>query len=336
MARLFTIKDLQAAAAAVSASYEIDISDARRIVGYYNAGANKDLETVAAMIGGDLSAVPVAAAALKIDISRRSGTTENKIPVKKNLSRYRKNPSSDPQKGRKGSVESVHTTEGKKEKQTEGGADRIEVIEGDVIPAGMSADGLPDGIMDNIESWLSDFSQRYDIDLVKASGQQWRSACIYIGQHIQKSGVLLDHERLRKEGGSKIYRAEAVAALLHVWEYFTGIYKHVPLASDFIAFSGVSREWFYDSQGQGLTSSRLDIAKKARQIEESGIAAGLVDGRENPTGRIYYSKARLGWQETTVIQHVSAAAAPSAPVLPVFDGSAGLLTDTGTDSAENG
>ena len=333
MSRLFTIKELQAAAAAVSASYEIDISDARRIVGYYNAGANKDLETVAAMIAGDVSAVPVAAAALKIELPQVSGLPKNSIPVTKNDVRSKKNSSDSP------TVESVNTkkTDGRKKKKrpTEGGADHIEVIKGDVIPAGMAAAGLPDGIMDKIEGWLSDFSQRYDIDLVKASGQQWRSACIYIGQHIQKSGILEDREREKKEGG-KIYNAAAVAALLPLWEYVTGLYKHVPLASDFISFSGVSRGWFYDSDGRGLTSASIQIAKKARQIEEAGIAAALTDGRENPTGRIYYSKARLGWQETTVIQHVSAAAAPSAPVLPVFDGSAGFLTDSGTDSAENG
>ena len=331
MSRLFAIKDLQAAAAAVSAAYDIEIHDARRIVGFYNAGENRDAETVAAMIAGDVSAVPVAAAALKIDLGRASGLPKNKIPVKKKSHRSSKNPSSDPPKGRKGSADGVNTTAGKKEKQTEGGADRIEVIGGDVIPAGMSADGLPDGFADMVESWLSAWAAKYNIELEKCAGVQWRAACIYIGENIKKSGVLHDREREKKEGGT-IYHAGRLESLLSLWEYFTSAYKHVPLVSDFIAFAGVSRNWFYDYDGRGLTAARVQLAKKARQIEEAGIAAALTDGRENPTGRIYYSKARLGWQETTVIQHVSAAAAPSAPVLPVFDGSAGFLTDSGTDS----
>jgi hypothetical protein len=212
----------------------------------------------------------------------------------------------------------------------------IETITGEIIPPGASApDYLPETLPDDIESWLSDFSNRYNIELVKASGQQWRSACIYVGQRIQKSKILEDIERERSHGG-KIYNPERVAALLPLWEYVTGLYKHIPLASDFIAFSGVSREWFYDSQGQGLTSSRLDIAKKARAIEESGLSAGLVDGRENPTGRIYYSKARLGWKETTEIVHISAAAVSAAPSLPVFDGSSGFLENKSGDNGPTG
>ena len=141
---------------------------------------------------------------------------------------------------------------------------------------------------------------------------------MFVGRYLQASGIFLDKEKL-KRGGSKYYKAETIAAMLPIWEYLTGLYKHIPLACDFISFVGVSTEWFYDT-GNRLSSSRVEIAKKARAIEERALSAAITDHKENPTGRIYYTKARLGWQETTTIQHVSAtAAAPTVTALPVFE-----------------
>ena len=153
---------------------------------------------------------------------------------------------------------------------------------------------------------------------------------MYVGRYLQASGIFLDYEKL-KRGGSKYYKAETIAALLPIWEYITGLYKHVPLACDFVSFTGVSHEWFYDSRGV-LTSSRVEITKKMRAIEERALSAALTDHRENPTGRIYYTKARLGWQETTTIQHISATATAPAVALPVFDNSITSLPDNSPKS----
>lgn len=179
-------------------------------------------------------------------------------------------------------------------------------------------DTLPASIQCDIEGWLADFASKYNLDLEKCAGLQWRAACLYVGQRLKASGILLDRALQKKIGGTP-YNPKRMERLLYIWETFTNTYKHVPLASDFIAFTGASREWFYNTTGKS-TAGQLDIAKKARQIEESALASALCDSRENPTGRIYYTKARLGWQETTTIQHVSAtAAAPTVAALPVFE-----------------
>lgn len=209
----------------------------------------------------------------------------------------------------------------------------LEKVDGEILPASDPSEPselLPSSIMDDVKSWLLDFSTEYNIDLEKCANLQWRAACQYVGRKIQASGILLDMEKLRQRGGSKYYKPEAVAALLPVWEWFTGIYKHLPLACDFIAFSGISREWFYDTRGI-LTSSRVDIAKKAREIEEAALSVAITDHRENPTGRIYYTKARLGWQETTTIQHVSVTADAPAVSLPVFGQNVPEIPEKTTD-----
>lgn len=179
-------------------------------------------------------------------------------------------------------------------------ADIVEHVQGDILTDG---NGLPASIRYDIEENMLEFAQRYNIDLEKCSGLQWRAVCLNVGDMIKASGVLIDRKKQKLQGG-RPFKPERVAVLLDLWERFTTIYKHVPLVTDFISFSGVSREWFYDTQ-EKLSSTQIDIIKKARSIEESALGAALTDSRENPTGRIYYTKARLGWQETTTIQHVT-------------------------------
>ena len=172
----------------------------------------------------------------------------------------------------------------------------LECVQGDILTDG---DGLPASIRYDIENTMQDFAQHYNIDLEKCSGLQWRAVCLNIGDMLQASGVLIDRQKQRMQGG-KPYKPERVAALVGIWERFTTLYKHMPIRSDFIAFSGVSRDWFYDSHGKGLTSTQADIIKRVREIEESAMAAALVDPRENPTGRIFYSKCKLDYRENNM------------------------------------
>ena len=215
-------------------------------------------------------------------------------------------------------------------------SDSLEIVQGDILPpenivSSDPSDLLPPSINDDIKEWLLEYAQEFNLDLSNCSNLQWRAACIYVGRKLQASGILFDMEKLRQRGGTKYYKPEVIAALVPVWEWFSTVYKHIPLACDFISFTGVSREWFYDSGKRQLTSTRVDLLQKVRAIEEGALSAALVDHRENPTGRIYYTKARLGWQETTTIQHVSASSSAPAPVsLPMFNGDQPKLPQNGT------
>lgn len=316
----------------------LDTAAAARVIGYYNIGG--DPEKLQAMINGDMSPVGPALVALGIngpdntpaakpenitDItpdnvhtsgSAAAGPVDNitaapdgvghdlspdgpKIaPQRKKSTQASKSvavnekTTTSPQAVQNDLVKGVYDDLCK-------GGD-IEHVQGEILT---DDNGLPASIRYDIEENMQEFAQRYNIDLEKCSGLQWRAVCLNVGDMIKASGVLIDRKKQKLQGG-RPFKPERVAVLLDLWERFTTIYKHVPLVTDFISFSGVSREWFYDTQ-EKLSSTQIDIIKKARSIEESALGAALTDSKENPTGRIYYTKARLGWQETTTIQHVT-------------------------------
>lgn len=213
----------------------------------------------------------------------------------------------------------------KTKKQITTNADIIPTIQGDII----QSNELPPDTADIITTWLHEYAAQYNIELDKAAAIQWRAACIYIGQHIKSAGLLRDHEREKHNGGI-VYSPEKLEQLLYIYEFITASYKHLPLVVDFVAFAGVHRNYFYDYDGRALTSSRGQIVKKARDMEEAAMTAGLSDSNQNPTGRIYYTKARLGWRETTEIIHTSAKEAQQADVLPVFDDAGRVIEDKTT------
>lgn len=180
---------------------------------------------------------------------------------------------------------------------------------------------LPAGLADDIKQFLELWAADNNIEsLDKCSSLQWRAACIYCGWWIKEKGVLYDREAMaRSVGGSRVYDGQKVAALLDIFQALSAVYKHIPLHTDFISFSGISRDWFFDYNGAGVTSSSLQIVKKAMEIENAAISAGVTDSRENPTGRIFYAKARLGWRENDSITQLSDNTARNNNALPVFD-----------------
>jgi hypothetical protein len=115
---------------------------------------------------------------------------------------------------------------------------------------------LPAGLADDIKQFLKLWAEDNNIeDLSKCASLQWRAACIYVGWWIKDKGILLDREAMtRSVGGSRVYDGEKVAALLDIFQALSTIYRHIPLHTDFISFSGISREWFFDYNGAGVTS----------------------------------------------------------------------------------
>jgi hypothetical protein len=184
---------------------------------------------------------------------------------------------------------------------------------------------LPAGLADDIKQFLELWAADNNIEsLEKCSSLQWRAACIYCGWWIKEKGVLYDYDAMRAQGGT-IYDGEKVAALLDIFQALSAIYRHIPLHTDFISFSGISRQWFFDYDGQGLTSSSVQIIKKAMEIENAAISSGVTDSRENPTGRIFYAKARLGWREADQVQPIQGNDRTTAAAIPIFDINTGRL-----------
>lgn len=300
--------------------YGISAENAARVIGSYHTDEKK----IMAILADDLSTVPAAAASVNVSLGDQDTKQDHKSVHPDKIR------TAAPKKTKTGSAKKTRSAETITENTKLSDIKRIiksdiPTIQGEIIPC----DEIPPHFADTVAEWLEDFKQKYHFeDLSKIASLQWRAACLYIGQCMTASKVLYDLERLKTHGGSVIYNPYKVAAVIPIWETLTALYKHVPLTGDFIAFAGITSEWFYDTRGK-LTSSRVDIAKKVREIEEKALAAALTDSRENPTGRIYYTKARLGWRETTEIIHTSAKETKAAAALPVFDGAGGFNSDQG-------
>lgn len=357
-----SIPEIKKAAAIISDVYGITGADSLRLVRSFGG----DTDMIRGILSGDLSSVPGAAASVGVvlgdtsakdhikDITPGASAADGVNTSEKITAKRSRRAASDRVKASKKDhainnhadnktavtglykpmTDTKNNTDINGYDNTLGGSaglpdvlqdsETIPTVDGDILPAD-DPGGLPVGFSDMVTGWLQDYAIQYNIDLEKCAAIQWRSLCLSIGEKIQASGVLRDHAREKTHGG-KIYNPFAVAALVPIWEKLTGYYKHIPLVVDFVAFAGVSHEWFYDTRGV-LTSGRVEIAKKVRMIEEAALSASLCDSRENPTGRIYYTKARLGWREVSEIVHTSAKETHAGGALPVFDSSGGFLTD---------
>lgn len=149
-----------------------------------------------------------------------------------------------------------------------------------------------------IDKWCIDNAVS---DLRKASALVWGAVCLYIGQYIKQNKILWNIDKSNASGGVCVYDAEKISDLVDIWAYLCKIYSKTPLVNDFKDFSGLSSGYFYNANGHSkLTSARGDFRKKVFEIQQGAIASGIVDGRENPTGKIYFSKAVLGWSENGI------------------------------------
>ena len=275
------VKTMRTAAENIAVNYKLEYKEAARIIGYYtNAGDDENAKKV---INGDADKISEAARALGIPLKDHS---KKKTParISNNIN----------------------------------GAGNYERVAGEIVND-LERGQLPEDIAQTILDVLKDFQTLHGFDdLTKLSGQQWRAACIHVGMFIKKSGLLHDRDRERIHGGI-VYDAGRVAGLIGLWEYMTTLYKHTPLRYDFFSFCGISKSWFYEIGGEDVTPERAEIVQKVVAIEEAAISAGLVDSRENPTGRIFYSKARLGWQETAPRIDININGQPIKNALPMFD-----------------
>lgn len=171
------------------------------------------------------------------------------------------------------------------------------------------AHDLPPDFINTLQSIIKQWCIDNDIETMqKAASLQWGACCMFIGQYIKQNKILYDIERTAARGGVCCYDVVKVSSLVDIWAYLCKVYKKTPLVTDFIDFSGVGRGWFYSDNGHNsntLTSAGGGIAKKLADIQAAAIGSGIVDGRENPTGKIYFSKAVLGWSENGITRQNS-------------------------------
>lgn len=339
------IQDLKKAREIITNEFELSVSEAARVVGAFNAAGRVD--DLRAILGGDLSSVPGVLSDLDISGSgaasyagfvgalggsvAASGSASNKIPAAENKAVTGQNKDSS----EAGDPSGVRPIAGGLRRNFPT-RENIKAVfaqtstEAEIVT---DSDELPSGFADSVQEWLEDFANKYGFDLFKLHSQQWRAACMWVGEYIKKNGVIRDRERERHEGG-RIYSGKKLEELLQVWAYFCGVLRQVPLVSDFINFSGCHRNFFYDYDGQGLTSAAVRILQKARAIEAGGLSSSVAGGGAGVIGGIFLLKARHGYSETVNVNHVSSTHDNTASALPVF-GDNGLCIEDNAKNVDN-
>lgn len=203
------------------------------------------------------------------------------------------------------------------------GGDDLEHVQGESV----NPHELPPGLYDDIAALIDNYCRQQNIpEPAKMHPLQWQGVCYRVGESIKSRGILRDRERERTRGGV-IYDGDKLVALLALYGVICADYKQVAFTFNFQRFSGVSREYFNDYTGKGLTSSRVGIVEKAQDLQRASLVGAVTGGGSATVGNIFLSKALAGLQETVTIQHVSTASTPAAVALPVFGPDGGLLED---------
>lgn len=329
-------------------SFGISSDNATRVVAFYNVGANQDHNIIDKMLSGDLSGVPAALSALGIPsdiVQADDRQTEIKPSADLAKKTHKKTAKSSPKTTRNTAdiqpSESVRASslgasdtladkipvDNIKDHTSQNTAytskyypfptrEEIKALSADTPQVEiMQGDELPPSFGDTVEGWFESFANKYNFDIYKLHPQQWRAACMYVGENIKASGVIRDRQK-EKHNGGKVYSPHKLEELLKLWAYFCGLYRQVPLASDYINFSGVHRNFFYDYDGQGLSSTAVHLVQKAKQIEEQGLGSSVAGGGAGTVGGIFLLKARHGYSETVTVNHVTAAPSVGLAELP--------------------
>lgn len=288
----YTFKQLKEITTAAAAALDIDYNDAARLVASFSAVG--DWATVEKISGGDYSELYTAAADLGVAVPRGASVKNKGIPG-----------------------------DGFKNTTIKAAAEQGSAVPAASVAGSVLADnfeGVPAVLLDLVYSCIESACATYKIDdLSKASAERWRAVCMYTGRHIKESKMLFDLDRLKTHGGTIIYNPDRVAALLPVWVELCGAFDKAPMACDFISFAGVSTSWIYDNAGHDLTSSRVQLVEKLRDIQEAGLAVRLADGRRNPTGQIFILKNLHGWRDQREIIHNDTGNGSTVAALPVFN-----------------
>ena len=345
----------------IADSFGVSPSVAGRVIGYYNGSGRGEI--VAAMLAGDLSGVAPALAALGVntpepspekistepgagdDMSTGAGDPVEKISspavkTARNASRTKEKKTS----GQNTIVKDQHgsgaawggvVSPAALQPITEPGKDQLETVAGEIV-TDETHDGLPVGVSDMVYSYIENFCRRENIeDMRKERQTMWKALCMAIGADIFKRSKLLHDVPREKTQGGIYYDYDKLLALCDLWGGLCYKFGKAPMIDDFARFAGVSDSMIYNAGGnypnlEKATPARTVLLKKLHTMQENGLSALIVDGRQNPTGALAALNHWHGWTQTREIIHTAAGSSQTAAALPVFDGGGGILPDKST------
>ena len=226
------------------------------------------------------------------------------------------------------------TTKTEKARKKENKAVDCEIYSGDVIGGGSSCSEIVNGLnMAEIENKIyiamDDFLQQINIDdMTKATQRQFSAFSMYVGRHIFKGTDILKDKSLYNNNSAMVttsnrYDLQKIVAVLNLYIYLCTKYNKAFTIDGGEYFCGVS-DGFITCNAEKLTALGFQPHKKA----ENTIAAGLLDGRINPTGSIAWLNYNAKWAQPTQVQHEKTV---NIAVYPVLNGAAAVpaLPDNG-------
>ena len=199
--------------------------------------------------------------------------------------------------------------------------DYVEIYSGDVIGGGSSCSEIVNGLnMADIENKIyiamDDFLQQINIDdMTKATQRQFSAFSMYVGRHIFKGTDTLKDKSLYDNNSAMVttsnrYDLQKIVAVLNLYVYLCTKYNKAFTIDGAEYFCGVS-DGFITCNAEKLTSLGFQPHKKA----ENTIAAGLLDGRINPTGSIAWLNYNAKWAQPAQVQHEKTVNIAVYPVL---------------------
>ena len=325
---MIAMRDILKCRDMIAEKYNISKQDSARVVALFNVGkvdgvqiSEPSQDKIMQILENDFSSVPAAAAAVGVKILGGSGKKNSSHCEKKTEKR---------KTSRAGSGVNTRTKKpsaGQQDDRETDGA-TVETVTGDIIAetaAGVLPDNVPALIMDVIQSYCD---QNNISDLSKERQPRWRAACFMVGQSVFKNSKILHDIQREKINGGIVYDVGRVSALVDVWGVLCANFCKAPMIDDFAHFAAVSDTWLYGANSpDGLTPTRAALLQKIKRIQESGLSALIVDGRQNPTGALAALNHWHGWTTTKEIIHTTGAVTAAAPALPVFDVSGGLIAE---------
>ena len=217
------------------------------------------------------------------------------------------------------------STENKKTVKKEINTDQGGAVAGEII-AGDYSGGLDSSVIEKIENALNDYCIKYRIeDMSKARQTQWKAACMYIGENVFKHSKIL-HDLERERSGGIRYDVSKINELVSVWAFLCSSYVKAPFVDDFAHFAAISDSWLYGAGSNDvLTPERRVLLKKLQDMQESGLADMIADGRQNPTGALAILNHCHNWVQTSVKYTISDNPGAAVASLPVYDPTKGGL-----------
>ena len=165
---------------------------------------------------------------------------------------------------------------------------------------------------------LTEFCDKFNLDIYKLTSLQWGAACSYVGRGFTARSCFRVSSDNFIKGSNKKIDAQAAAGVVPVYRDLCGLYNQVPLIDHFCRFCGFSVEYIFKlEKGDGVTPDDIQLLQKIRNISRNGLDNRLLS-RDANVGAIFYAKAKEGYQEKQTTVHIYENKDGSGALLPDF------------------